>query len=652
MIAMKLADHILAHFPSAHDGRPPAGLTLVEDPDSVIADEEIFGVFRARGYCVSVFTETLELRRIYEWRAHGNADAREVVIFRGGENLERVVPPDILNDPSVCRLGGFMYGKLFPMLDRGVLMQLGRDEIAALFRIRGQADARGCRPNDTEKTCEFVFEDLWGRSATAITTHEILFATLAWLHVEKCVTSPTLLRYFRKCIRGKAVFADGQAGRVPLPDEVLTDAGVFRDWANTLWRGKWAGNNDLQIDLDVQIVREAFVMLHLAGVIAVEGDADAVAKELAYLADGRGDGALDFALAETERDMPKVRSSWRDWTQFARNWAALTATMDTRKIDVLRYGEVWNKIDNEFAAWISWAYASLANVPSAVPPVVYRTIESISAARKTEGFRKFALVVVDGMAWKDWAIIRRRLEGRFDFSINGTFAAVPTVTSVSRQAIFSGKPPLEFADSINSTSRESILWREAWAAREIEPAYVKYKRGLGLGDAKSDVAEYFTNCHALGLVVDSIDEMTHGTIAGNRELASRIEDWLEGGYLETLLSHLVEELRFEVFVTSDHGNIEATGTGNLREGQAVETRGERVRVYANDILRDAAKAKLAPDDAMAWECADLPEKYSPLIKTGRGAFAPNGEKLMAHGGISVEETIVPFVRVRRKGSRT
>ena len=41
MIAMKLADHILAHFPSAHDGRPPAGLTLVEDPDSVIADEEI-----------------------------------------------------------------------------------------------------------------------------------------------------------------------------------------------------------------------------------------------------------------------------------------------------------------------------------------------------------------------------------------------------------------------------------------------------------------------------------------------------------------------------------------------------------------------------------------------------------------------------------
>lgn len=649
---MTLADHILAHFPSPLDGRTPAGLSLVEDPDSVIADEKIFDVLRARGYGVSVFVETLELRRIYEWRVRGNADTREVVIFRGGENLERVVPPDILADPSIRRLGGFTYGKLFPQLDRSVLMQLGRDEIASLFLIRGQADARGCRPNDTEKTCEFIFEDLWGRSATAITTHENLFAALAWLHVEKGVASPMLLTYFRKCIRGKAVFADGHAGHVSLPDVVLTDAGAFRDWANAIWREKWAGKKDLPIDFDAPIVREAFAALHLAGVIAVEGDADAVAKELAYLADGRGDGALDFALAETERDMPKVRSSWRDWTQFARNWAALTATMDTRKIDVPRYGEVWSKIDREFAAWMGWAYASLANVPSAMPPVVYRTIEHIAAARKTEGFRKFALVVVDGMAWKDWAIIRRRLEGRFDFSISGTFAAVPTVTSVSRQAIFSGKPPADFANSINGTSREPILWREAWAAREIEPAYVKYKKGLGLGDAKCDVAEYYTNCHALGLVVDSIDEMTHGTLAGNRELASRIEDWLESGYLETLLSHLVEELRFEVFVTSDHGNIEATGTGNLQEGQTVDTRGERVRVYANDILRDAAKVKLAPDDAVAWECADLPEGYSPLIKAGRGAFAPNGEKLMAHGGISVEEAIVPFVRVRRKGTRT
>jgi hypothetical protein len=41
----------------------------------------------------------------------------------------------------------------------------------------------------------------------------------------------------------------------------------------------------------------------------------------------------------------------------------------------------------------------------------------------------------------------------------------------------------------------------------------------------------------------------------------------------------------------------------------------------------------------------LPPDFLPLFAGERTAFANKGEPLVAHGGFSVEELIVPFVKV-------
>jgi hypothetical protein len=41
----------------------------------------------------------------------------------------------------------------------------------------------------------------------------------------------------------------------------------------------------------------------------------------------------------------------------------------------------------------------------------------------------------------------------------------------------------------------------------------------------------------------------------------------------------------------------------------------------------------------------LPSDFLPLFARGRTAFVTHGEELVAHGVISVEELIVPFVKV-------
>jgi len=44
----------------------------------------------------------------------------------------------------------------------------------------------------------------------------------------------------------------------------------------------------------------------------------------------------------------------------------------------------------------------------------------------------------------------------------------------------------------------------------------------------------------------------------------------------------------------------------------------------------------------------LPDQMSALMPEGRNAFAPNGEVVVTHGGVSIDEVIVPFIQVTKE----
>ncbi|MHC5595920.1 MAG: hypothetical protein ACYTXC_08180 [Nostoc sp.] len=123
---------------------------------------------------------------------------------------------------------------------------------------------------------------------------------------------------------------------------------------------------------------------------------------------------------------------------------------------------------------------------------------------------------------------------------------------------------------------------------------------------------------------------------------NQVRQWAELGCMVNLLDLLLAQ-KFKIFLTSDHGNIEATGIGQPREGAIADLRGERVRIYSDSILR--AKVKSEFPNAIEWQPLGLPEKYLPLLAPGRQAFIQEGKQIVAHGGISVEELVVPFISV-------
>ena len=49
---------------------------------------------------------------------------------------------------------------------------------------------------------------------------------------------------------------------------------------------------------------------------------------------------------------------------------------------------------------------------------------------------------------------------------------------------------------------------------------------------------------------------------------------------------------------SDHGNVEAIGLGRPREGMLADLKGERVRIFPNEMLRAATASQFQP--AIWW----------------------------------------------------
>ena len=261
---------------------------------------------------------------------------------------------------------------------------------------------------------------------------------------------------------------------------------------------------------------------------------------------------------------------------------------------------------------------------------------------------KVALIVVDGLALDQWIVLRDVLASQrpqYRFHEDVVFAWVPTITSVSRQSIFAGTPPLFFPSSILTTHREKSLWTRFWMDQGLVAKEVDYAKGLGDG-VYNDLPESLSQpgVRVLGLVVDKVDKIMHGMELGTAGMHNQVRQWASEGFMTQLLDMLFD-CGFGVFLTSDHGNIEAQGCGRPSEGAMADLRGERVRIYPDPTLRSRVKKSFP--NAVEWPAVGLPENCLTLLAPDRSAFIREGERIVGHGGISLEEVIVPMVRIER-----
>lgn len=643
-------------------------LTLVSDPDGLLTEEKLALELRDRGFDLIEFNDPVEFRYAYESKYRSIWDCGEhtdlVVILRLQNAELEFLPYDLL---QAGRILLFNLGELFPNLSYPIIENLDQSLLDTLFEAQFKSPPELLGENATK---DFILRHVFGIAAELISNEVELLRALLRLHYGKTQIPQVLAERLSQILNNNDTLKAW-----PL-SEIIRDDNAFFAFLQERWpvflsrldNGrqsrkfgssycfKYPGPGHLPFDH--QDIRVYIDNLFLEGRLTpvdnrhVEVGADSwIRSGIAALADG-DELRISRLFELVEKEQPTVNSRFSDWTAFALKWAEVSSLVHCggKAEHQARLREVGDALNAIFSVWLNDHFASLINLPPAVPAMLHHVPRRMARDIEDPGSHRSALIVVDGLALDQWITIRQFLQQQ-DASLvmreSATFAWIPTITSVSRQAIFAGKPPLYFPSTINSTNSEGKLWKQFWERQGLSRLDVAYKRGLGDGDAGSvlDNLIHPGKTKVVGLVVDKVDKIMHGMQLGSAGMHNQVKQWCESGYLLALINYLLD-YKYDVWLTADHGNIECDGKGCPSEGVIAETRGERVRVYPTPELRSQIAASFP--FGHEWQPVGLPERYFPLVTSGHDAFVNLGDSIVGHGGVAIEEVIVPLVKFERR----
>jgi hypothetical protein len=96
-----------------------------------------------------------------------------------------------------------------------------------------------------------------------------------------------------------------------------------------------------------------------------------------------------------------------------------------------------------------------------------------------------------------------------------------------------------------------------------------------------------------------------------------------------------------VFITADHGQVACVGQERLQAGALVEERSKRVQLF-ND--KTVVQHYEKPWTYIFKPAGSAPDCF-PLFVRDFGSFDSAGVPTVSHGGITIEEALVPVAEV-------
>ncbi|MBF0214600.1 MAG: BREX-3 system phosphatase PglZ [Magnetococcales bacterium] len=649
-----------------------ARLTLVADPDDLLVEEVIQQGLHERGFEVMRFEDPMTFRFAYESRFRARWDRGEsgdlVVIVNGDASALQALPFDLLEQGRTLSFG---LAALFPGLSYPVVAALDRSDLDALHTVLVHHPGETLGENPTK---DFILRHVFQIAPELVRNAVEMLRLLLRRHYRGQRIPPILDERLIRLLRQHNEFEEWALERI-LPNRQAFFRFLQERWPIFLHRllerlegNPWISPEEHVSSYGMQFAGPAILPfdhddiriyvdnLFLEDLLKPVPFAHAKLANLNWVLTGirRDPDAdrklhLDGLLEQCRTSLPSEMSRHREWQQFAQRWSHVTRMMHDPDMSAPSgcqdlFSGLRERLDATFPRWMESRFAGLHNQPP-LPPVMLHHIPR-AMARGLEQGGKAALLVLDGLSLEQWLVLRDAILEQcpgFVFQEESIFAWVPTLTSISRQALFAASPPIYFPSSLLTTQQEPGLWKKFWDGQGLTASSVGYVKGLGDGSL-AEVENLLANprLRVIGLVVDMIDRIMHGMELGSAGMQASVRQWGRQGFMTELLKLLLSH-GYRIVMTSDHGNIEATGIGRPSEGVTAEVRGERCRIYPEPSLRETTRNRFP--GSISWTATGLPEGCHPLLASRRHAFVSKGARVVGHGGISIEEVIVPLIQV-------
>ena len=375
---------------------------------------------------------------------------------------------------------------------------------------------------------------------------------------------------------------------------------------------------------------------------------------------------------------------WKDWADVYRrlvHWELELSSTDSNMTEMLAMQK--EEANSGFAKFIKKNYldwiTSLSPLTSHLSPQSARPVLSPEIFKTklfpllSSGQRVF-LVVLDNFRYDQWRMLARELSEQFEIEEDVYCSILPTATQYARNAIFSGLMPNKIAEMFpnlwvdedeeegKNLNEEPLIQTQLERYRRKETFSYHKINSSADGDRFMQQWQQMEK-HQLNVVVfNFIDMLSHARTESKmvRELANNesayrsiTQSWFRHSVISDFFK-LVAQTDYKVIVTTDHGSIRCT--------QPVKIVGDR---NTNTNLRYKLGKNLAYDEKSLYiikepQKAQLPMpnlSTSYVFATGDSFFAyPNNynyyvsyyRDTFQHGGISMEEMIIPLVTLTGK----
>ncbi len=580
---------------------PPAGLVVLLDPDEALDEADVADI--SEHIEIARATSWFELRRLWDGEVRATPAPRHLAIIVSDPEMPFVqdLPWDIERDADVAlRIRWPVPQELRRLLRLAIeradaLVAASRRHPHAEAAIADAYDFRvGDAPSELDAVARLRLD--------AGTPHEV------WLAVASSFATPLAKR---------------------IAAELGDLEPLQRAWSEWLVRGDAAEHA-------AALRRSPRAVLALLGAGLLSPSPATAAGLPNWVSVGTSDPDPELVIAELLAGQPAPAQTLSEWIEVASWWGHVRGTLASNPtLDNRGHAAwvAWDAIDASFGSWLRTSYGT-SLLSSAVTPRAVHQIAPFLSRRVDDG-AAVLLVVIDGLGFAQWHRLRL-LSGLKVVQTTGCLAMIPTLTSISRQAIFAGELPATFHDTIGTTSEEPRQWKTFWAEQGINERQVGFSKTVGR-DTK-DVPSLAGRVEAV--VINAVDELLHAAeVLGDPQVAGSVDVWARTGFLRELVTQATAK-GYETWVTADHGNLPTVPGPVPREGQTVESAGTRVRLYPNDTLRAGAA-----DFGDVWDPPVLPASWlKPLFAPGRRGFHLSGVRV-SHGGLSLDEVIVPFAQV-------
>lgn len=345
---------------------------------------------------------------------------------------------------------------------------------------------------------------------------------------------------------------------------------------------------------------------------------------------------IEFASRMTAKP---VSDPMADLTALIPAWNDLNASVEAVSAAVLesirqdKYEAIRPALaahNSAFQAFLDQSYFAALHASHVLGPrSVNKILPFLSFKHTVE--EKVALLVVDGMAWWQYLVLRERLAASEIIPSDATiFAWMPTITMLSRQAIFRGDVPQ--LDYKQSPASEEKLWSAWWTAKGVPSSDIQYI----YGDTEPEV---WSTTHRLALVSVTLDEVMHISDAPDLLLACT-EAWARR-FARTIAS--LKDQGFTIYITTDHGNLLSVGESPLSSAEKTHlfqdgSRGARHLIYDTEAPLQEFLSVHGTSPFLVHD--------NWLVYRGEEAFAKAGKRQITHGGSHLLEVAIPFITIQ------